>query len=257
MHNLWDKNADMPLAADIKALKSKIVTIKPFEPERDGYVFLHGVALAAFKNKLYCSWAHNKVRENSDDEEVNFAVSDDGGNTWSGLIKGDFKSDPSLGAVSHGAFLVHDNALYFFAPRFLGQLGAKMMQTHAYVLDEAMGNFRHLGVVLNHRFWPMCRPILMENGNYIMAGIYVGKNYVSDDNTAAVAISHGNDILSWDIVKLEKENGVKVWGECTVTVRGNVCNMYCRSIRAKGSRFSAKARITEKPGLSLIRAIFP
>ena len=227
MYRIWKEGVKLPTVSELETLPSERVTIKPFEPEKDGYVFLHGVALASFKGKLYCTWAHNAVLENSDDEEVNFAVSTDGGKTWSECIRGDLAPEKGV-AVSHGAFLVQNDVLYFFAPQFKGQLGKEMMKMSVYILDETEEKFRYRGVAMDERFWPMCEPVLMENGNYVMAGIYVADSYHSPDNTAAVAISRGNDVLHWDMVKVGYAEGVKVWGECSVTADGGHIRMYCR-----------------------------
>ena len=227
MYNIWKEGVDLPKISELKEVRSEHVTIKPFVPEEDGYVFLHGVALANFNGRMYCAWAHNKVRENSDNEEVNYAVSDDGGKTWSGCINGDMNLQNGV-AVSHGVFLIHKEKLYFFAPQFKGQLGAEMMKTSVYVFDEANEKFCYIDVAVDERFWPMCEPVLMENGNYIMSGIYVASDYMSPDNAAAVAISHGSDILHWDMVKIERSEDVRVWGECSIAVDGSKIKMYCR-----------------------------
>ncbi len=227
MYNVWKNGVDLPETSELKKVDAKRITIKPFEPEKDGYIFLHGVALAKFKDRMYCAWAHNKVRENSGNEEVNYAVSDDNGKTWSTCINGNMNPESGT-AVSHGAFLVFDEKLYFFAPQFRGQLGAEMMKMSVYVFDEANEKFRYIDVATDERFWPTCEPTLLENGNYIMPGMYVASDYWSADNTAAVAISHGSDILHWDMVKLKRAEDVRVWGECTITVDGSHCKMYCR-----------------------------
>lgn len=232
MYQVWKKSVELPSVSELKKIPSERITIKPFEPEKDGYVFLHGVALVKFKEKMYCSWAHNKIRENSDDEEVNYAVSDDNGKTWSNCIRGRCASENNI-AVSHGAFLVHNEKLYFFAPQYKGQLGKEIMNMAAFVFDEEKETFQYCGVAMNERFWPMCEPILMENGNYIMAGIYVASDYNSPDNTAAVAISRGHDIMHWDIVKLERAENVSVWGECSVIANGSFISLYCRERSGK------------------------
>ena len=232
MYQIWNESVDMPRGCELKTVKSERVTIKPFEPQADGYIFLHGVALARFKGRMYCSWAHNKLRENADGEEVNFAFSDDGGKTWSDFVKGNMAPTDGI-AVSHGVFLVHKEQLYFFAPQFKGQMGAQMLKMGVYRLNEETGAFAYLGVALDDRFWPMCEPVLMENGNYLMSGIYVGKDFRCPTNAAAVAISRGEDILHWDIVKVEKKENVRVWGECTVVVNGSRCGMYCRDRSGK------------------------
>lgn len=232
MYKVWKNEVNLPKVSELKKVRAERITIKPFEPEKDGYVFLHGVALAEFKGRMYCAWAHNKIQENSDDEEVNYAVSDDNGKTWSECIKGNMNPEDGV-AVSHGVFLIHEEKLYFFAPQFIGQLGTEMMKMSVYVFDEANEKFRHINVAMNERFWPMCEPVLMENGNYIMPGIYVASNYRSADNAAAVAISHGSDILHWDMVKIQRTEDVRVWGECCITANGSHIKMYCREHSGK------------------------
>lgn len=227
MYNVWKKEAVLPTISEIKQIKAEHITIKPFEPENDGYVFLHGAAIVHFKGRMYCAWAHNKVKENTDDEEVNYAVSDDNGRTWSGYIPGNLNPEKGI-AVSHGSFLVHEDRLYYFAPQYKGYVGAEMMKMSIYLFDEVNEKFQYLGVALDERFWPMCEPILMENGNYIISGLYVADDYHSPLNAAAVAISHGSDLLHWDMVKINRSEDVRVWGECTVIVNRNHCRMYCR-----------------------------
>ena len=227
MYHVWKDEVELPTASELRTVKSERITVKPFEPEVDGYVFLHGVALASFHGRMYCTWAHNRVKENSGEEVVNYATSDDGGKTWSQCVEGIRASEEGI-AVSHGAFLVHEDQLYFFAPQFKGQLGVEWMKMCVYVLDEPEGRFRDLGVGLDERFWPMCEPVLLENGNYLMPGIFVTSEYKSPDNLAAVAISHGSDLLHWELVKVGRADSVSVWGECTVTVNGNHCRLYCR-----------------------------
>lgn len=97
-----------------------------------------------------------------------------------------------------------------------------------YVYDEASERFNFQQIVLNERFWPIGVPILMDEGNYIMTGAYIDSDYTSPNNAAAVAISHGSDIMHWDMVKINRAKDVRVWGECGVIVNGNHCKMYCR-----------------------------
>jgi hypothetical protein len=231
MYHIWNQAVKVPKIEDLKEIASERVTVKPFTPEKDGYIFLHGLAIASFKGKMYCTWAHNKVLENSDDEEVNFSVSEDGGKSWSPCRIGNLA--PEGIAVSHGSFLADGDSLYFFAPQFKGQLGKEMLRMHVYRLDEAACAFTDCGIALCDRFWPMCEPVLMDNGCYLMAGIYVGDHYRAPNNVAAVAISRGSDILHWDMVKIPKKEGIRVWGECTVTVDGSRCCMYCREHSGK------------------------
>lgn len=234
MYKIWKDGLDMPDTASLEAVRAEHICIKPFTPEKDGYVFLHGVALAKFKNRMYCAWAHNKVRENSDDEELNYAVSEDGGYTWSDFVKGNCSPEAGT-AVSHGAFLIHEERLYLFAPLFSKMLYPPdgRFRMAAYVLNEESGRFEYVGIVLDEPFWPMCEPVRMKNGSYIMSGMYVADSFRSSDNRAAAAISHGADIFHWDMVKIEKAKDVQVWGECSLIPDGDVFRMYCRESSGK------------------------
>lgn len=75
---LWDESKPVPKAAEIPVLDGvEFHVIKRWEPEVDGYRWLHGVALAWHKGKLYASFGHNKGAENTASEEAHFRTSDD------------------------------------------------------------------------------------------------------------------------------------------------------------------------------------
>ncbi len=39
MYDVWNSNVILPKASEFKEARAEKVTIKPFEPEADGYVF--------------------------------------------------------------------------------------------------------------------------------------------------------------------------------------------------------------------------
>jgi hypothetical protein len=96
------------------------------------------------------------------------------------------------------------------------------IHTRAYRLNETTSEFEKLGVVVEGGFWPMQEPIRMDDGNWIMAGISAGGDApAGGKNPAAVAISHGDDFLKWDLVPIPQVSGLgRVWGESTVVVEG-------------------------------------
>jgi hypothetical protein len=208
---LWSGGA-VPTTAEAQVLKGVAFhVIKPYEFETDGYRFLHGVALAWHEGRLYASFGHNRGGENTDSEEARGRISDDGGATWGELFTID-SGEPGLG-VSHGVFLSHAGRLWAFHGAYRGTMQG--VHTRAYRLNEADGTWEKLGVVIEGGFWPMQEPQRMEDGNWIMAGARVGAG-----NPAAVAISRGDDLLSWDLVVIPKAPG-EMWGESSVIVAGN------------------------------------
>ena len=58
-------------------------TVTVWKAAESGDHFCNGVCLAEFKDKLYCQWQSSETNEDSDDTHVMYAVSSDGGKTWS------------------------------------------------------------------------------------------------------------------------------------------------------------------------------
>ena len=225
---LWDSNGQLPKAAAVPQLKGvQFRVIKPHEPASDGgYSFLHGVALAWHKDKLYASWGHNKGVENTNSEEARGRVSEDGGKTWSKTFTIDSGDSRGGLAVSHSVFLSTEDQLWAFMAGYHGV--RKNVHTRAYRLNEKTGQWDALGTVVRGGFWPMEQPVRMTNGNWIMGGLIVGRG-----NPPAVAISHRDDLTKWDLVVIGKPASQRMWGESTTIVDGaKVINI---------SRFGARA----------------
>ncbi|HCN79012.1 MAG TPA: hypothetical protein DIT13_17745 [Verrucomicrobiales bacterium] len=230
---LWDEKQTLPKSADLPVIQgARFSVIKPYEFQKDGYRFLHGLALCFHKGKLYASFGHNQGGENTDTEEARFCVSEDEGRTWSAVKTMD-DGGPEV-AVSHGVFLSHQGSLWAFMGAYTGTMQG--IHTRAYRLNETSGEFEKLGVVVEGGFWPMQEPIRMGDGNWIMAGISAGGDApAGGKHPAAVAISHGDNFLKWDLVRISQVPGLgKVWGESTVIVEGkHITNL---------SRYGAEAK---------------
>ena len=196
------KAVDLPTPRDVR-----FSVIKPYEFQKDAYRFLHGLALAWHKGRLYASFGHNKGPENTGSEEARGRISTDGGRTWGEV----FTIDSGHGnlAVSHGVFLSHQGRLWAFQGAFYNSM--ERIHTRAYVLDEQAGQWQAKGVVVDGGFWPMQEPLKMQDGNWIMSGFGGG--------LPGVAISHGDDLTKWDLVVIPKDPSVgKIWGESTVVL---------------------------------------
>ncbi len=170
----------------------------------DGYRFLHGVALAWHRGKLFASFAHNKGNENTDTEEARFTVSSDDGRTWSPVRTMDAGDEPGIG-VSHGVFLNQAGRLWAFHAAYSGTL--QNVEMRAYRLDDQTESWERLGTVLTGGFFPNGEPERLPNGNWIIGGFLV-----RDGNPPAVAISEGENLLRWKLVVLPQAMGLgKTW----------------------------------------------
>jgi hypothetical protein len=211
---LWTGLA-LPKTLEVEVLQGvQFHVIKKYERKVDGYGFLHGVALAWHKGKLYASFGHNKGSENTLTEEGRYCVSEDGGKTWSKVRTIDVGIDDDDLAVSHGVFLSHGETLWAFLGSFHGT--RQGVHTRAYTLDEKSGQWNLQGTVVKDGFWPMTEPAKMADGNWIMPGFIVGQG-----NPAAVAISAGDDLKKWKTVVIPRRSGVRnMWGESSIIVDG-------------------------------------
>lgn len=230
---LWDAKVKLPKAADVPMLDGVTFhVIKANEPEKDGYIWLHGVGLGWHKGKLYASFGHNKGEENTHGEEARGRISEDGGKTWGKPFTiGTGAGEPDL-SISHGVFLSHGGKLWAFHGAFYGHM--QKIHTRAFVLDEGTGAWKPQGVVVDDGFWALNQPVKLADGNWIMPGIKAGAFSESSKNPAAVAISHGDDLTKWDLVVIPAVEGLTMWGESGIIVDGpKVTNI---------ARFGAKAQ---------------
>ena len=209
---LWDDTVRLPKRDEMPMLDGvRFSVIKPYEFDKDGYRFLHGVGLCFHEGRLYASFGHNTEGENTGAEEARGRISDDGGRTWGDIFTIDAGDDADL-AVSHGVFLSHAGRLWAFMGAFHGTM--KDVHTRAYLLDEATMTWEKKGTVVEGGFWPLQEPLRMDDGNWIMAGVRIGQG-----NPAAVAISHSDDFLNWDLVVIPSE-APNMWGESAVFLQG-------------------------------------
>lgn len=221
---LWNAEVPVPKNSELLPLNgTEFSVIKPRVPEQDGYSWLHGVALAWHKGKLYSSFGHNTGAENTASEEANGRISEDGGKTWGPLFQIDAGDEPDL-AISHGVFLAHEGILWAFHGAFYGRM--RDVHTRAYLLDESSGSWKPKGIVAKDGFWAMQQPQRMNDGNWIMSGISVAEGYGGTNDPAAVAISHGDNLTRWDVIKIPKPPAMEMWGESCVIVDGaNILNI--------------------------------
>lgn len=212
---LWDSKAIMPDIKEIPIIENvEFSVIKPYEYYKDGYRFLHGVAVIWHKGKLYASFGHNKNGENTVTEEANYRVSEDGGKTWGSVKK---IGGGGKVAVSHGEFISYKGSLWAFHGEYDGIM--EKLRMRAFLLNENTDKWEDKGIVVRNNFWSSAAPEKMENGNWIMPGFQVNQTGAGN-NPPTVAISHGDNFTKWDVVVIPmKTEGV--WGESSVMISGS------------------------------------
>lgn len=221
---LWDISTAVPSAAELHEIPGVAFhVIKKYEPDLDQFDWLHGIALAWHGDRLFASFGHNHGKENTASEVANYAVSTDNGVTWSDPTLIDDGDEPNL-AVSHGVFMEHGGQLWAFHGAFTGRM--QNIHTRAYTFDDATQRWEKRGIIVKDGFWPMQQPIRMNDGNWIMSGLRVIDGIGKPNNPAAVAINHGDDLMSWDLVTIPRAPALNMWGESTLIVNGaNLTNI--------------------------------
>jgi hypothetical protein len=138
---------------------------------------------------------------------------------WGSLII--IANPPGNLAVSHGVLLSHKDTLWSFNASFHDTL--KDIHTNAYIWDKKNKKWELQGIVAGNGFWPLQKPKQMDNGEWIMAGVSLGK----ERTPPAVAICKNDNFLHWKIIKISTK--VKVWGESSVIVNGSKLMLISRS----------------------------
>lgn len=217
---LWEPSTPVPSASETPLLQGvRFSVIKKREPEVDGYNWLHGLALAWHNDMLFSFWGHNKSEENTPTEVAQGRHSLDGGVTWSPV----WMLAPSIGheGRSHGVLLSHKGVLWAFLARF-GETYSGL-KTEAFVLvneptstDDSQVMWESRGIVASG-FWPFDRPVLMKDGNWIMAGARIpdgpGRAY------PVAAISQGDNFARWNTIAIPVPKDLRdIWGETTFLV---------------------------------------
>lgn len=214
--------------------------------ETGAHHFLHGVAVEQWRGRLAVCFAFNEEQENSITEKLMLRWSDDGGRTWT---RPEVIAQSDSYANSHSVFLPTEEALWCFGPRFLGlgerpvtkkghfSIQFRALQTQAWKYDGAV--WQPMGIVADG-FWPLSAPVKMDNGCFMMSGCDM--NWM-----AAAAISHGDDLLHWDVVQPDTDG--EVFTEAGAWADGSKVFLVMRNGTAKtGDKFHAAVALSEDYG---------
>lgn len=236
MYTLWKAGSDLPKIMDIPQVDgAEIQVIHEHNKSADGYGFTHGASIARHRGKLYAAWAANKGQENTQAEVVCGSVFQDG--KWSAAEEW-LSYDTE--AVSHGVLLEHDGVLWGFFPHFLGL--RENLRTHIYRLDDDTGKFIETGLFPEAPFWPLTEPQRLDNGSYLMAGCWVCGGLDMTFNPPAVAISEGDNLERWRVVRIPKPENLVIWGESTPIIRGSEILIICRSCFERQVAFVSRSK---------------
>jgi hypothetical protein len=220
---LWDEQAPWP-SLDKRQRPEGAVDVLVHRATEE-YQFLHENAVVWHGNTLFAAWYNSPQYEISGSALIRGRRSRDGGKTWSTVEviaadnegKGLFYVPVTL--FSHGG------TLYAYVATMVDH--DKVVNCEVYVLDEATDQWEFRGVIAD-MFQPHCTPMLIEDGNYIMAG-RASLSPGTIGEWPAVAISDGTNFTDpWTVIRLS-EDRLRRFPEPTVWVDGKNITAISRS----------------------------
>lgn len=84
-------------------------TVTVWKAADEGDHYCNGVCITKFKDKLYCQWQSSETDEDAPDTHIRYAVSSDGGKSWSEAK--DLPADIEGGYCSSGGWLAANDSL--------------------------------------------------------------------------------------------------------------------------------------------------
>lgn len=213
---VWDPAVPFPAFEAMPDLD--IVTHVVVERARPGgYHYLHEPSLVRHHGHFQLCFANHRTAEvNTRDELIRGRTSTDALHWREPEV---WVEPPQAGCASfnHPVLFSHDDRLLGF---FVGWRDERPT-TELFELDEATGTWRYLEASIPG-FLPFCPPQKLADGNWIIGGELHWYE-------AAVAISHGDDLTSWDTVQLPRPAELSlIFPETAVIARGDSLLAFCR-----------------------------
>jgi len=188
---IWDSSVPFPKPEDMRD-PDVITQVVVERAQPEGWHYLHEAAVMRHRDRFYLCWANHRELETNDWDSlvIRGRTSFDGIN-WSAPEI--WAEPPLLGATSfnHPLLFSHGNKLYGFFVAWYN----KTPTTEIFIRNEESGKWEQQPGCGLPGFLPFCTPQLMSDGNWILGGEYSWYD-------SAVAISHGDDLLRWDLVKI-------------------------------------------------------
>lgn len=214
---LWDPDVPFPDPEQMEDLDIVThVTVEEAVP--GGYHYLHESSIAFHRGALWLCWANHRTAEvNVRDELIRGTVSTDGGFTWRDAETWVEASEGHGESFNHPV-LHEDNGtlLGYFTRWDEGRPGVEI-----FTLDDDSGRWESTGARIPG-FLPFRPPLKMRDGNWIMGGELFWYE-------AAVAISEGDNLTSWETVQLPRPEELKlVFPETALMDLGDRMIAICR-----------------------------
>ncbi len=186
------------------------------------YQFTLGADIMFHGGEFIAQWANSRLEENDAESLVRARRSKDAV-TWSDreIIAPGFEGP---GYHSHGVFHSHAGQLWSFNAQHRQQKVNngyfQGLRTDAFLWKPDTKKWEPQEISGLDAFWPLCQPVKLANGKWIMAGARNAAKTV----VPAVAICDDDRMTPWRLVTIPHAADLapdQIWGETTVSVEGS------------------------------------
>lgn len=195
----------------------------------EGHHFLLGGSIIKYGDVWICSYGQGWRTENDNGSRFACKYSYDNCQTWSEEVE--IAGVEGKYCRSHGVLFEYQGKLWAFCPRAAfgsvpdGVYPELIME--AYTLQEDM-SWKYEGNVLDDAFWPLCEPIVLANGNVLIAGLDTRNGGAAP----AIALSDG-DMTKWEMINIPNRSKINLWGETSVIDYGDRLVAFIRTNSGK------------------------
>ncbi len=217
LFEVWDSSVDFPMPKKMEdpGIVTQVTVTRAQEGE---FHYLHEASIAWHKGRFFIGWSNHKTHEDENrNEQIRGCTSVDGLH-WT--RPGEWVAAPLMGVTSfnHPLLFEHEDILYgFFVAWREGRPG-----TEIFTFDDEQERWIHHPGSQLPEFLPFCTPQRMENGNWVMGGEFWWYH-------SAVAISDGEDLLHWRVVKIPNAEDIRLlYPESAIVCHKDRLLAFCR-----------------------------
>ncbi|MFA6244571.1 MAG: sialidase family protein, partial [Candidatus Hydrogenedentales bacterium] len=194
---LWDKSVPLPSPESL-TYPNQAVDIVVHRMD-DDFRFLHDNAIVWHGNTLFAGWYNCPTGEIQESSCIRSRRSLDAGKSWTNVevIAADYEAKGVYYVPV--TFLSNHGQLLAYVSNMVGH--DLVTRCEVFMLDKRKNQWNSKGYIAGP-FLPNCPPLLMADGNFIMAGRMAAEPGATPE-TPAVAISRGEDLRErWDVVPM-------------------------------------------------------
>ena len=199
------------------------------QAKAEGHHFLLGGAILKYGDVWICSYGQGWRSENDNGSRFACKYSYDNGKTWGEEVE--IAGVEGKYCRSHGVLFEYQGKVWAFCPRAAfgsvpdGTYPELIME--AYTLQEDM-SWKYEGNVLDDAFWPLCEPMVLANGEVLIAGL----DCRNGGAAPAIALSNG-DMTKWEMINIPNQSKINLWGETAVIDYGDRLVAFIRTNSGK------------------------